>query len=186
MRTENDAHLAAEVLTAINHVARDHAVVQDAALVIDVLEEQIQGRDTLRQAALNARPFLLGEDARQRIVGEDALGALLAAVDGEGDSLMQEGKIGDLLAAAQLARLQAQNAAIQPVIVRTHHPVRGDHLVVCGVQLVFVKGSRQYLPAGYSRHAAFLLGSHRFDREQAWPILTFGSPAPRGKDRHAR
>ena len=43
-----------------------------------------------------------GDQAGQQIVGEDALGALVAAVDGEGDALGEEGQVGRLLAALQL------------------------------------------------------------------------------------
>ena len=74
--------------------------------MVDVLEEQIQGGDALLQTALDAGPFLIRENAGKKIVGENALGAFVAPVDGEGDALVQERKIGDLLAAAQLVGAQ--------------------------------------------------------------------------------
>ena len=52
------AHLPAEMFAAIDDFPRHHAVVQNPAFVIDVLEEQIQRGDALRQAALDAGPFL--------------------------------------------------------------------------------------------------------------------------------
>ncbi len=47
-------------------------------------------------------PFGAGDDAREQIVGEDLLGAFVAAVDGEGDALIEEAEVGGLLAATQL------------------------------------------------------------------------------------
>ena len=48
-----------------------------------------------------------GDEAREQVVGEDALGAFVAAVDGEGDALGEEGEVGGLLAALQLVGGQA-------------------------------------------------------------------------------
>ena len=42
-----------------------------------------------------------GDDARQQVVGEDALGAFIAAVDGEGDALVEKGEVGGLFAALE-------------------------------------------------------------------------------------
>ena len=88
------------MFAAIDHFARDHAVGQDAAFVVDVVQKQIERGDALRQAALDVAPFRAGDDARQQVVGKDALGAFFAAVDGEGDALIQKREVGGLLAAA--------------------------------------------------------------------------------------
>ena len=45
------AHLAAEVLAAVEQLPRNDALGEDPALVIDVLQEQVDGRQALRQAA---------------------------------------------------------------------------------------------------------------------------------------
>jgi hypothetical protein len=66
------------VLTAIDDLARNDAVLEDAALVVDVLEEEVEGGDALGEAALDGGPLGGGDDARDRVVGEDALGALVA------------------------------------------------------------------------------------------------------------
>ncbi len=44
------AHLAAEVPAAVEQLARDDALGEDAALVVDVLQEQVDGGQALRQA----------------------------------------------------------------------------------------------------------------------------------------
>ena len=95
------AHLAAKVLAAIDQVARDDAVVEDFGFGVDIAEEEIERGDALGEAALDAVPLLRGDETRQQIVGEDALGAFFAAVDGEGDALGEKRQIGGLLAALQ-------------------------------------------------------------------------------------
>jgi len=68
--------------------------------MVDIFEKKIQGGDALGQAALDLAPFGVRNDAGQKVVGEDALGAFGIAVDGEGDALMQEREVGGLLALA--------------------------------------------------------------------------------------
>ena len=105
------AHLAAEMLAAINHLARDDAVGQAAAFVVDVAQEQVERGDALRQAAFDGLPLGAGDDARQQVVREDAFGALVAAVDREGDALVQKRDVGGLLFAAHFFGRQARAAA---------------------------------------------------------------------------
>ena len=75
-------------------------------------------------------PFVRGNDARQQIVGEDALGAFFVAVDGEGDAFMQKGEVGGLLAAAQLFGSELEQRALHGLVMRTRDIVRAEHLVV--------------------------------------------------------
>ena len=53
---------------------------------------------------LDGLPFGCRDDARHQVVREDLFGAFLAAVDGEGDALIQEAEVGGLLSALQLVR----------------------------------------------------------------------------------
>ena len=57
LRNRNPAHLAAEMLAGIDDFARHDAVGQTAAFVVDIAQEQVQGGDALRQAALDGVPF---------------------------------------------------------------------------------------------------------------------------------
>ena len=50
-------HLAAVVLAGVDDLAGDDAVVEDAALVVDVFEEEVKGDDALGEAALDGGPF---------------------------------------------------------------------------------------------------------------------------------
>ena len=58
--------------------------------MVDVFEKKIQGGNALGEAALDFAPFLVGNDARQQVVGKNALGAFVVAVDREGDALVQK------------------------------------------------------------------------------------------------
>ena len=96
------AHLAPVVPAALHQLARDDAFGEDSPLVIDVLEEQVDGGQPLREAALERPPLGRGDDARQQVEGKDPLGALLVAVDREGDALRQKGLVGLGLALAEI------------------------------------------------------------------------------------
>ena len=120
--------------------------------MIEVLEEQIERGDALRQAALDARPFLVGEDARQQVVGENSLGAFLASVDGEGDALMQKGQIGDLLAAAQLRGRKLANGVEKMLVMRADAARSVDHFIERVIETIFLKWLRQRVLACDSHH----------------------------------
>ena len=76
--------------SAEDDLRRDHAVLDDALLVVDVVEEEVQRRDPLDEACLDMFPLIRRDDAGKRVEGEDALRPFLVAVDREGDALFQE------------------------------------------------------------------------------------------------
>ncbi len=123
------AHLAAEVLTAVDDLARHKTLVQDLALVVDIVQEEIERRDPLRQSLLDMRPFLAGHDARQQIVGEDALRAFFPAIDGKSNALGQKRNIGGALAALQLVPGNAGQCIEQFLVLGANLSVLGEHLV---------------------------------------------------------
>ena len=117
------AHLPAVVLAAVDQVEGHDLVGQNLPLVVDVVEEEVERRDTLDQPALHRLPFRGGDDARQQVVGEDAFGAPRVAVDGEGDALVEEGEIGGLLAGVQLRGRQLQEPFVEELVLRTRDAV---------------------------------------------------------------
>ena len=123
------AHLPPVVLAAIDQLARDDAVVEDFGVGVDIAQKEIERGDALREAALDAVPLLRRDEARQQVVGEDALGALVAAVDGEGDALGEEREVGRLLAALQLIGGQAGQGFGKGAVVRAHFAAGLAHLV---------------------------------------------------------
>ena len=77
---------------------RDDSIRQNSAIVINVFEKQIQSGDALGEATFDLAPFVVGNDAREKIIREHTLGAFRVAVDGEGDALMEKRQFGSLLA----------------------------------------------------------------------------------------
>ena len=61
------AHLAPVVPAAVDQLARHDALGEDASLVVDVLEKEIDGDEPLREPALERVPFVRGDDAGQQI-----------------------------------------------------------------------------------------------------------------------
>ena len=149
------AHLAPVVRAAEDQFARDDAGAQDAAVMVDVAQEQVEGGDALGQSPFELLPLRAGDDARQQIVRKDALGAAAVAVDREGDALVEEGAIGDLLAALQFGGRQRPELLEERRVVGARLPGRAEHLVVGASQGVVVEQRR--LRNG---HSAGLGGRH--------------------------
>jgi hypothetical protein len=111
--------------------------------VIDVVQEEIERRDALRQAALNRIPFTASNDARQQIVREDFFRAFFASVDREGDALIKKRQVGSLLAAAQFFGGQIEQALIERKLAGARRPFAVEHLVISGVEMIVRKRQRQ-------------------------------------------
>ena len=71
--------------------------------MVDVVDEEVQGVDALLEAAFDLVPLVGGNDARNEVEREDALGAGGVAVDVEGDAHLQQQPLGGVLVAQQLA-----------------------------------------------------------------------------------
>lgn len=111
------AHLAAEVLAAIDDLARNHTIGEDLSFVTDVPEKVVERGDALNQPALDGGPFGAGDDTRKEVVREDTLGAFLAPIDVEGDALVKKREAGRLLAVAQLVGGQTEKLVVEGLIV---------------------------------------------------------------------
>jgi hypothetical protein len=66
----------------------------------------------------------------KQVGGDDPLGGLVVAIDGEGDALVQKGLFASLLAPAQLVRAQLRNASVQVRVMAADGSIRGEHLVI--------------------------------------------------------
>ena len=127
------------MLRAVNEMARHDAFLQDPAVLVDVLQEHVQRGEPLNQSSLDRLPFARRDDARQQIVGKDALGALVVAIDGECDPLVQERAVGILLSVAQICRRQLEQAAMQRVVRLARLARSIEHLVVTVVECILGK-----------------------------------------------
>ena len=121
---------------AIDHGARHHAVFQHPPVAIDIAQEKIERQNALSQPTLDAFPFLVGDDARQQIGGNDPFGGAVVVIDGEGDALVQEALLARLLAADQFFQRQGGNAAVERGIRWPCAAIRREHFVIGRTQLV--------------------------------------------------
>ena len=139
MRDGESAHLPAEVAAAINKLARDDAVGEDPSPMIDVFEEKVESGDALGESAFDLPPFVERDDARQKIVGEDALSSLVVAVNSKSDALMEKRQVSGLLAFAEFFRRKFQQTLEQGFIVSPRRTRGGEHLIVGRIELVVSK-----------------------------------------------
>src|SRR5690242_5334871 len=125
--------------TAINKLARNDAICQNSAVMVDIFQKQIQGGDALGEPVLDPAPLLIRNDPRQKIVGKDTLGALFISVYGKRNPLMQKREVRGLLTLAQLVGGQLQQALEQRTVVITRRPRRSEHLIIGRIKLVIAK-----------------------------------------------
>ncbi len=88
---------------------------------------------------LDLAPFRAGNDARHQIERENALGALLVAVDGEGDALAQERGVDGRAALVEFLLVEILKALEERRIVGPHLALRGKHFVKKIAGLVFIE-----------------------------------------------
>ncbi len=88
-------------------------VLEDQALVINVVNEEIESANTLLEPALDAVPLGRGDQAGDRVEGNDPLNPLIATIDGKRDSLLTHRQVGDLVPAFQLVGAELDQPLVQ-------------------------------------------------------------------------
>ena len=125
-----EAHeLRAEMFRALDHLARHDALLHDPLLVIEVVQEHIQRGDALHQPALDVLPLGARDDARDGIEGHDPLRALVVAIDGEGDALIEEGLRREAILPLDLRVGQFVETPEHRAAMRAHRAGRAEHLI---------------------------------------------------------
>ncbi len=123
------AELAAVPSRAEHELSRDEVGTQDALLVIDVVQEQVERPDALLEPAFDPRPFLRGHDPRDEIERHRLLGAARILVHREGDPLRLERQLGRTLALLDIRGAERRQAAGEVRVVRPHLAGGREHLV---------------------------------------------------------
>lgn len=108
--------------------------------MVDVVEEEVQRRDALRQAALEIFPFLSRDDARQQVEGENLLRPRLVAIDVERDALPEKRHVHRVPLQLERLRRQPLEVLAELAVVRARLPALIQHLV----EEPFVLVSRQH------------------------------------------
>jgi len=138
-----------------HELPRDHAVVEDLRLVVDVAQEQVERADALDEPRLDERPLLRGNHARKEVEGEGTLGAGLVAVDRERDALVSERQVREGPAPAELDRGHRPDPPRDVSVVRAGRAVGLEHLVEEALRVVVAKhGPPSAAGLARSRHGA--------------------------------
>ena len=133
-------HLNTVLGTSADQVDRNHSVFDNTGFVVDVLQKQVQGFQTLGQTAFQEPPIFAGEDPGKAVDGNDSFFAFRIAVDREGDSFVGKRARHPFLNTADLfARQAAQGLAERPPMFPCCS-VGQEHLVIDGrVKIVGVE-----------------------------------------------
>ncbi len=146
---------AAERGIGQHELPRDHAVVEDLRLVVDVAQEKVERADALNQPRLDERPLVRGNHAREEVEGEGALGAGLVAVDRERDALVPEGQVRERPAPPELDRGHRPDPFRDVGVVRAGCAVGLEHLVEEALRVVVAEhGPPSAAGLARSRHGA--------------------------------
>ena len=118
--------LALEAVGRHHERARHDAVGDRGCLAdVEVVEEAVERRHALDEAALDRRPFLGGNDARHQVHRPHPLDARGLAVDREGDAETPEDRVAQALAPAELFGGDRAQAGDQAPVGRANLAVGG-------------------------------------------------------------
>ena len=135
--------LPPEMARGQNVKFRDDAVLQNFLLVINVVQEQVQGRDALGQAAFQVLPFLRRNDARQQVERKNLLRTLRVAIDVEGDALPEKRVVNRLALGLKFRLGQLREQLLELLVMRARTTLRVRHFIEPVVDLIF----RQHMPS---------------------------------------
>ncbi|MNZ91202.1 hypothetical protein D3C78_1101770 [compost metagenome] len=119
------------VLVVGQHLLRrDQPGLEDALVVVEVGEEQVQRLHPLDAAGLDGAPLAGRDTAGDGVEGDQALGALVVAVEGEGDPGPVEQQVGFPPALVQLLRRRLRQPAGELAVVGSAAATGVMHLVI--------------------------------------------------------
>ncbi|MCY1531590.1 hypothetical protein D9M68_668200 [compost metagenome] len=110
----------------------DDPGLDDPLVMVEVGEEQVQRLDALDAALLHHPPFAHGNGTGNGVERDQALGALLVAIEGEGDTGTVEQQVGITPSLGQQLRWRVRQPACEFPVVRTAFATRVVHLVIKG------------------------------------------------------
>ena len=126
----------------IDQRARNLAVLQNALLAVNILQEKIQRHHALGEAAVDLFPFRMRQDARDQIEREQALGAAAVAINRKRNALNQKREVGELAALLELRGRHGGKLLEQLGVLRARVAGRREHLVVKAPRLVTLEQAR--------------------------------------------
>jgi hypothetical protein len=119
-----------------NYFSGDNAVAKDFLVVIDVVDEGIEGVDALLKSALDVVPLAGGHNPGDQVEGKDALRTGGVAVNVEGDAHLEQQALGGVFVAQQVPVRQGFDGFEQKPGVWTRLAGGIEHLVVKAIGIV--------------------------------------------------
>jgi len=129
---------------------RHDAVLENLLVVVEVLDEMVQGGNPLLEAALNAAPLGGRHDARHKIERENLLHPGALAIDVESDAHLQERALGGSLPFQQLAVREVFDVVHQPPGRGARLPVIPEHFIEEITDFVTLKSHNKSLAGQFS------------------------------------
>ena len=130
-RHPHPQHLGPERVVGEHQFRRNQAGAQDFLVVVDVVEEGVEGVDALDHPGFDDRPFVGRDDPRHDVERDQALDAAFLAVDVEGDADGAEQRVRLIVALLQdLLRHRMQPRGV--AVVRLADPSAAVHLIEKG------------------------------------------------------
>ena len=111
--------------------------------MINIFEEKVKSRDTLRQTFLNCFPFLACDNAWQKIIRPDAFRSLTISIHGECDALIHERHVCCLLTLLECVQGHFEQAVIKLFVCWMWLAINTEHLIICPVERVMREWWRQ-------------------------------------------
>ena len=121
--------LGAEVHRVLEQFGGEHTVGDDALVVVQVVDEMVDGREALLQAGLDTPPFVSCDDTRDDVERPGTVDATPVGVHRERDALREDVEVGTVLTLLQFGLFEGPELFHQ-------HPRRGAGRTVGGEQLV--------------------------------------------------
>jgi hypothetical protein len=119
-----------------HEVGRDPSLREDALVVVDVVEEEVERGHALPQPALDVPPLLVRDDAGHEVEGEHALDPLILGVDRERDALVEERGVRSAPSLVEGLGGHLAEHLVEGAVVRPHLVLGGEHLVEEAVEMV--------------------------------------------------
>ena len=117
-------------------IPRNHPVLEDLLVVVDVVQEQVERDNPLGEAGLEVFPLIASDHAGHRIERKDPLGPAVVVVNVEGDAVAEEIQLRIGLAGEEFPGVEPAEGIHQRAAVAADLAAGFEHLVVKGAWVV--------------------------------------------------
>ena len=153
---------------------RNHPVLENLLLMIDIVQKQIQGGDALGQAALQKLPFLGGNDPGDHVERKNLLRPGRIAINVKGDALPQKCGVHRLPLGVIFRRADGFEQLVKLLVMPPHPLVRIQHFVESTVEQIILQHIKTVV---FWTRCSFLYKGNSSHRSGGRQRLTMKHPA---------